>query len=279
MISVIIPTVDRPGAAGKLVRSLERQTYRDFEVIVVDQSERPDPELPPDALRITERGLPNARNVGAARARGDILLFIDDDEVPEDRWIERHAHHYADPDVAGVAGRIRGGYDAPGGPTGRFGRWTLHIGRHFDSDAPAYVDHLPGGNFSVRREAFHSVGGFDISYGGSALGEDTDFSLRLRAARRGIRFVYEPEAAVTHLRMEQGGCRAPSFSNWLYWHAHNVMLLALRHAAAPAIPLIVLARALRFGLFAIEHRDPALVAVGLHGLGAGASRHWKTRRR
>lgn len=277
MISVIIPTVDRPGAAARLARSLDRQTHRDFEVIVVDQSERSDPDLPPGAVRIPERGLPNARNVGAARARGDVLLFIDDDEVPEDRWIERHASHYADPNVAGVAGRIRGGYDAPGGPTGRFGRWTLYIGRHFDSDAPAQVDHLPGGNFSVRREAFGAVGGFDAAYGGAALGEDTDFSLRLRAARPQDRFVYDPEAAVTHLRMEQGGCRAPSFSDWLYWHAHNVMLFAMRHGARATLPGFVLARALRFGMFAVEHRDPMLVAVGMFGLGRGVSRHLQTR--
>jgi GT2 family glycosyltransferase len=230
-------------------------------------------------VRIAVRGLPNARNVGAARARGDVLLFIDDDEEPDDRWIQCHARHYEDPGVLAVAGRIRGGYDAPGGPVGRFGRWTLHIGRHFDSSVPARVDHLPGGNFSVRREAFERVGGFDVSYGGPAVGEDTDFSLRLARARPEGRFVYDPEAAVAHARMETGGCRQERFADWLYWHAHNVMLLALRHGARPTLPLIVLARALRFGLFAVEHRDPSLVAVGLLGLGRGVGTYIHRRER
>jgi glycosyltransferase involved in cell wall biosynthesis len=278
VISVIIPTVDRPGAAARLARALMRQTRRDFEIVVVDQSERPDPDLP-DAIRIRERGLPNARNVGVRHARGDVLLFIDDDESPDDRWIECHARHYADPCVMGVAGRIRGAYDDAPGRVGRFGRWTLSIGRHFNADRPARVDHLPGGNFSIRREAFACAGGFDTAYGGAAVGEETDFSLRLRASRPDGVLVYDPEAAVTHRHMATGGCRETRFSRWLYWHAHNVMLLALRHAARPALPLIVLARALRFGLFALEHRDPALVAVGLLGLGRGVSSHLRTRER
>ena len=177
----------------------------------------------------------------------------------------------------GVAGRIRGAYDEAPGATGTFGRWTLHIGRHFNSTTPGRVDHLPGGNFSIRREAFDRVGGFDRSYGGSAVGEETDFSLRLRRARPDTVFEYDPLAAVTHLHMRTGGCRSPRFADWLHWHAHNVMLFALRHGARTTLPLVVLARALRFGIFAIQHRDPMLVAVGLRGLGLGVSSHLRTR--
>lgn len=270
MISVVIPTVDRPGAARRVIEALAGQARRDFEIVVVDQSASPDPTLP-GAVRIAERGLPNARNVGVRAARGDLLLFIDDDEVPDDGWVEAHARHYDDPRVMGVAGRIRGAYDEAPGETGTFGRWTLHIGRHFNSDTPGRVDHLPGGNFSIRRAAFDLVGGFDRSYGGSAVGEETDFSLRLKRARPDSIFVYDPEAGVTHHHMKTGGCRSPRFSEWLHWHAHNVMLFALRHGARAALPLVVLARALRFGMFAIEYRDPMLVAVGMRGLGCGVS--------
>ena len=77
--------------------------------------------------------------------------------------------------------------------------------------------------------------------------------------------------------MEVGGCREAVFADWLYWHAHNVMLFALRHGTRLTLPLVVLARALRFGLFALEHKDPSLVAVGLHGLSKGVSSHLRTR--
>lgn len=281
MISVIIPTVDRPGAAARLVRTLKKQSARNFEIVVVDQSEQPDPELSAlngvRVVRIPTRGLPNARNVGVRHAHGDILLFIDDDETPDAGWVEAHGRHYTDPDVMGVAGRIRGAYDERSGPVGSFGRWTLYIGRHFNSDQPCRVDHLPGGNFSIRRESFDVIGGFDPSYGGPAVGEETDFSLRLRARRPETIFPYDPDAGVTHHHMSTGGCREAKFSRWLFWHAHNVMLFALRHGAHLTLPLVVMARALRFGLFAIEHRDPSLVAVGLLGLGRGFSSHLRTK--
>ena len=128
---------------------------------------------------------------------------------------------------------------------------------------------------SFRRGVFERVGGFDKTYGGSAIGEETDFCLRAR--RAGFRFVFEPRAALEHLHLPTGGCRAPRFEDWLYWHSHNSVLFVLRHARRSLLPLFFLKRTLRLGLFAVEHGSVALIAVGLQGFARGIAAYRATR--
>ncbi|MFF4735131.1 glycosyltransferase family 2 protein [Streptomyces sp. NPDC001262] len=90
MISVIIPTADRPGPLHRALRSLARQTFRDFDVIVVRDGGPPVRSVI-DAwkhdLRITlididlRQGVSHARNTGLAAAGGDYIAFLDDDDV------------------------------------------------------------------------------------------------------------------------------------------------------------------------------------------------------
>ncbi len=90
MISVIIPTADRPGPLHRALRSLARQTFSDFEVIVVRDG-GPDVRTVvgswkrdlPITLIDTDprRGVSHARNTGLAAARGDYVAFLDDDDT------------------------------------------------------------------------------------------------------------------------------------------------------------------------------------------------------
>src|SRR5206468_11100188 len=130
--------------------------------------------------RIAERGLPNARNVGVGLAKGDVVLFLDDDSIPDPGLVRFHGESYADPDVSGVGGRVQGGYDAGGAAIGKFRASDGKVVRNFGGTMRCDVDHLPGGNMSFRRDVFARVGGFDKAYGGSAIGEETDFCLRAR---------------------------------------------------------------------------------------------------
>ena len=280
-VSLVVPTLDRPDALFNLLRHLDLQTRRPDEIVVVDQSAAEDARVRDMARgrddlryhRIPVRGLPNARNVGVGLARGDVVLFLDDDTVPAPDLVKQHAARYDDPGVAGVGGRVTGGYDAASGPVGRFNTRDGTVLRNFGAREACEVDHLPGGNMSFRREVFRAVGGFDVAFGGASIGEETDFCLRAR--RAGFRLVFEPRAAVDHLHWPTGGCRAPRFSEWLRWHAHNGMLFALRHSPARAWPLFVARRVARFALFAAEQGSPALLALGLHGLLRGMSTHAK----
>lgn len=274
-VSLVLPTLDRPEAIYNLLRHLEHQTVAPHEIIIVDQSAIPDERTARYAAenprvrhhRIAERGLPNARNVGVGLATGDVVLFLDDDSIPDPDLVRFHAESYADLGVGGVGGRIQGGYDSGGSATGRFRISDGRVVRNFGATIPCDVDHLPGGNMSFRRSVFKRVGGFDKAYGGSAIGEETDFCLRAR--RAGVRLVFEPRASLEHLHLPTGGCRAVRFEDWLYWHSHNSVLFVLRHARRGLLPLFFLKRTLRLGLFALEHGSVVLIAVGLLGIARG----------
>lgn len=274
-ITLVLPTLDRQAAVYNLLRHLEHQSRRPDETVVIDQTEARDPRLEAYPgiryLRISRKGLPNARNVGVEHATGDAILFLDDDVIPDADLVRRHVENLEDPSIAGVGGRVLGGYDAPDprAPVGTFRESDGAVIRNFGDGPRRDVQHLPGGNMSFRREVFAKIGGFDVAFGGSSIGEETDFCLR--AVRAGFRLVYDPAASLEHLHLPTGGCRAPKFDEWLYWHAHNGMLFLLRHARRVAIPLFVVKRMLRFALFSIQHASPSLLLVGMHGLMGGAS--------
>lgn len=90
MISVVIPTVDRLGPLRRALRSVSRQTYHDFEVIVVNDGgasphrvvEKWHGEMDVRLLELdSSRGVSHARNVGVESARGEYIAFLDDDDV------------------------------------------------------------------------------------------------------------------------------------------------------------------------------------------------------
>lgn len=278
-VSVVIPSVDRRDVLIDLLRQMQSQTYADMEIIVVDQTESGTERFRSEIaslgnvryIHLRERGLPNARNVGIRNARGEIILFLDDDIIPDPDLVRAHAECYGDPAVAGVGGRILGGYDERReGVVGRFNPWTCKVTRNFGSTEKGMADHLPGGNMSLRREVFDKVGGFDRAYGGAAsIGEETDFSLRSRKA--GFRFIFEPRAVMTHLRLPRGGCRHDDFGDWLFWQAHNTTLFALRHMNPIALPAYLLTRLVRQALFVFEHGRFDLLCKGMLGTLRGLS--------
>ncbi|MDD4995117.1 MAG: glycosyltransferase [Patescibacteria group bacterium] len=84
MISIIIPTFNEERLLPKLLDSIKRQTYRDYEVIVADAASRDRTHEIAEAwgARVVEGGTPAAgRNAGARAARGQYLLFLDADVI------------------------------------------------------------------------------------------------------------------------------------------------------------------------------------------------------
>jgi len=120
-ISVVVATRDRPGALERCLTALAWQTWRDFEVVVVDDGSA-EPQATrtvvaravqasnggrrgPLVVRVVDgegRGPAAARNLGVHAARGGVVCFTDDDCVPAPRW----AHHFA---LACAAGDAAGG--------------------------------------------------------------------------------------------------------------------------------------------------------------------------
>ncbi len=89
MLSIIIPTYNEEEYLPYLLRSIEAQSYTDFEVIVADNgSTDTTAKLATDSgARVVSGGNPaEGRNSGAAAAKGENLLFLDADVILPDPW-------------------------------------------------------------------------------------------------------------------------------------------------------------------------------------------------
>jgi GT2 family glycosyltransferase len=145
-------------------------------------------------------GPADKRDLGAQRASGDILVFLDDDSYPEPNILEVASKRFNDSEVAAVGG--------PGvtPPTDNF--WQRVSGAvflsKFTGGAPERyvsvghareVDDWPSVNLMVRKNVFLAVGGFDSKYWP---GEDTMLCLKLK--KNGKKLMYEPNMIVWHHR-------------------------------------------------------------------------------
>jgi GT2 family glycosyltransferase len=114
--SVVIVTKDRPHLIGDLFEALTAQTLAPDEVVVVDNNSRLSYADVFDAYRTRlplrtfvemTPGIPTARNRGIQESRHEIILFTDDDCVPQPRWLENMVEpFYRDPHIGEVGGRM-----------------------------------------------------------------------------------------------------------------------------------------------------------------------------
>lgn len=213
-LSVIVPTHNR----RQLLAALSRQTYplQDIEVIVVvdgatDGTWEMVQELrTPYVLRAIYRGRggpAGARNCGALLARGPLLLFLDDDLLPQPGLLGEHMRFHLDDPNAVVLGRFLPDLEA------RKEGWNIWeeriFQRHYEhmevGRRPPAGRRLYSGNFSVARRHFLKVGGFD-----EQLQRNEDVDLGLRLEREGLRFHFSPGAAAVHrgFRGFSSWCRA-----------------------------------------------------------------------
>jgi len=237
--SVIIPTYNRDEPLRKTLESLFVQDYPNFEIIVVDQSDKKFPEKEKFLKRykkkiayfkITPPNLPAARNFGVRKAKGEIIIFCDDDVIVKKGWILGHIENYSDLKVGAVAGRVitKGQKIEPNFKgVGKISRWGTVAGG-YSSKIPQEIGNLIGCNMSFRKQVLESVGGFDEKFIGNALREETDVALTIK--KLGWKIVFSPKAELVHLRAETGGCRKGE--NRLGWYKdffHNEAYFCLKH--------------------------------------------------
>jgi glycosyltransferase involved in cell wall biosynthesis/GT2 family glycosyltransferase len=169
--SVVVPSFERHGQLTLLMENIGRQTYPDFEVIVVDQSgsQWPDKDIPWTIdlmyLHTDVRGPGFARNTGATMARGQVIAFIDDDCEPFRDWLEGSYGNFSEPGIVGVEGLILS--DRAGDP-----EWRAVTNEGFEG-----VGFMTA-NLFVRAEVFHAINGFDVAFGDLPFREDTDLGWR-----------------------------------------------------------------------------------------------------
>ena len=198
-VSVIVCTRNGHRTLRGCLAGLARLSYSDCEVIVVDDGSRPGiaaicGEFPGvRCLRQEAAGLGMARNAGASVAGGTILVYTDDDCIPDADWLKFLVRAFDDPGVGAA-----GGPNVPPRPVTAAQACVMAA-----PGAPAQVlrndreaDHIPGCNLAVRASVFAEVGGFGAEY--HAAGDDVDFCWKVLS--RGWRIAPVPAAVVWHYR-------------------------------------------------------------------------------
>lgn len=207
-VSIVIVSRHRAAALKLCLTAVARLSYPRYEVIVVADPAglRQIEDLPYGdrikAVPFDEANISAARNRGIAQAAGDIVAFLDDDAVPETRWLDHLVGVFADPGVAAAGGYV----------LGRNGISTQWSGRVVDNSGDARIVALSrqkptvltpppgravkteGTNMAVRRDILAGIGGFDPAF--RFYLDETDLNMRL--ARLGYATAIVPLAVVHH---------------------------------------------------------------------------------
>lgn len=195
-LSVVIPAYDSHSTIRACLESLERQTFTDFETIVVDSgpdgtSERIVRERFPRVrfLRSANRLLPQAaRRLGVGHAMSPVIVFTDPDCYADRAWLERLlARHRATGEVVVGALACHGG---------RLWDRAVHLckfSKWLPRGAARPVDMAPTANLLIDREQLRAAG--DLAVSDSLMG-DVELSRNLLANGRTLWF--EPAAIVAH---------------------------------------------------------------------------------
>ncbi len=195
-LAIVVCSRDRPPLLAATLAAIEGQHADD--VLVVDSASRTDGTAAVAAgagvrcVRVDEPGLARARNAGLRATDADIVAFTDDDCEPEAGWAAAVRSAFDDR-TAFVLGRVV----AVGGAEQPVVQLETTARVFSAGDDVMRMGH--GANFSVAREAWSALNGFDELLGAGArfrAGEDTDFLWR--ALQAGWVGRFEPSAAVGH---------------------------------------------------------------------------------
>ena len=209
--SIVVPVYNRPDEVDELLESLSSQTFKDFEVVIVedgskitckDVCEKYASILDLHYYYKENSGPGQSRNYGVERARGEYVLIVDSDAVaphgfmqaiddelqrqPSDAWGGPDAAHESFTDVQKAISYAMTSFFTTGGIRGGKKQLDKFYPRSF--------------NLGIRREAYLALGGFSKTRFSkmSLYGEDIDFSIRIYKAGYSCRLF--PEAWVWHKR-------------------------------------------------------------------------------
>lgn len=205
--SIIIPTYNGAHKILNVLQALERQSVKDFEVVVVIDGSS---DGTSDLLRSRHFDLPElvvveqhnggrsvSRNAGAQRARGTTLIFFDDDMRPVEDCVQHHLDHHAELARSIMVGSqiedlqaVKTDIQKYKGYLSRL--WEEPLLRHKGCLGKENL-FLTAANFSISRDLFFELKGFD-----ERLTDAEDFDLAVRALKAGIPIFFNPKAIGWH---------------------------------------------------------------------------------
>ena len=216
--SIVVPVFNQSAHTVRCLRSIAAHSpAAPVEVIVVDDGSSDDTLAllrQVDGLRLHARpangGFIAACNDGLALARGEYVVFLNNDTVPQPGWLDALLDTFASEPGTGIAGsRLLypdGRLQEAGGAIYRDGS-ADKLGRLREPAHPAFsflrrVDYCSGAAIAVPRALMLELGGFDGHYA-PAFYEDTDLAMKVRA--RGLRVLCNPASEVVHVEGATAG--------------------------------------------------------------------------
>lgn len=206
--SIIIATKNRPQNIASCLQSLLTSAMTPREILILDQSEGDQTKQAISAIshtaiqyfKLDSSGKSNALNYGIMRARGNILIFTDDDCIASTNWIATIQQSFKRfPEISAVFGKT-----LPYQPSQHKNQICpctfINNKQAIISKPCAHYKHIGfGNNMAIRKSAFDSIGNFKQWLGPGSIGSNAeDAEMALRLLIKGHKILYNPKAVVYH---------------------------------------------------------------------------------
>lgn len=219
-VSIVIPTFNREEVLVQTIHDLLALKHKALEILIVDQTANHTASVTEELtvlnsrnhirwLKVTPPSIPNAMNMGALQARGEVVLFVDDDILTRSELVLEHAKRYALTTVNGVAGQVIQSWEKELNAS----EGSYRNGKKRDPDAFMFnsalatsVRRFIGCNVSFRRQNLIAIGGFDNNFAKVAYRYEAESAERF--VSHGYHLVFEPKASLQHLKEASGGTRS-----------------------------------------------------------------------
>jgi len=215
-ISVVICAYNAAHCIEGILYSLQKQTFKDFEIVVADDgSTDRTSEIAKAAgalvVNMTHQGLSAARNVGINNSRAEIVAIIDSDCYASPQWLEEIHKEITNGEIvvtgntmipkSNFLGDCISGLGYPGG---------AHLGfeKMWKVDENGYTNHLAGGNCAFIKKQIQDLGAFNETLTITA----DDVYLSMKILEKGFRIKYNPQIVMYHQPRKD----LKSFVSWHY---------------------------------------------------------------
>lgn len=239
--TIIVCTYNRVDSLCETLRALKSQrinSTREWEVIVVDNNSKDHTRSVVEEMQQEwphlryefepQQGLSYARNIGIACARGELILFTDDDVLPEPDWVENTLAGMEKHKAEACGGFIAPIWEVPPPPwlTERFYGFLAVRNDRKDDYVIESLSQAPfGANMAFRKSIFNSLGLFDTTRGrqGKVLASGEDWEMFERILASGMKAVFLGKSRVHH-KVEAFRLTKRYFRRWRFQTSRNLAI-------------------------------------------------------